>query len=139
MDDQDVDVLFQVVRAFLRRVSLGKALETVHPDDVSELLPNNRSNNNDEELGSSNVLEHQGNKLNDVDFHEVSPRSLFNHTLRSNVDGFVTAAPSLVLIVAVDFLVNALHSLGGVFNYMHAVRCSFCVLGIELIFMLTAH
>jgi len=134
---EDEDNPFQeVVRASLRRVSLGKAMGAVHPDNVNELLLNHR--NIDEEHGESNDIKHQGSKLDEVDFHK-DPRSLFNHTLRSNLDGFVTAALSLVRIIIVDFLVNALHSLGGVFDDMHAIRCTVCMFGLELMLMLASH
>ena len=79
----------------------------------------------------SNILDSDKSHEN-VDFHNVYPRSLLSHSLRSNIDGVISAAPSLLMIASANFLMNKLNSLGGAFVDLHAVRCGVCVIGVEI-------
>jgi len=93
--------------------------------------PESGGDGDDGEEGIDTIKE-----VKNINFHEVYPRSLFSHTRRSNVDGFVTALPSLVMIIGSDFLIAGFE---GVFGDLHAVRCSLCMASMEIVCLLTAH
>ena len=133
---QSDDFVRTSVRASLRRLSIdtGSALGAVHPEEVENLL--NARGSVDVESG--NDVENDSNHLN-IDFHTVHPRTLLSHTVRSNIDGFVTAAPTLAMIFALNRFMNYLHSRGGAFIDMHAVRCSVCMIGMELCCLFAVH
>jgi len=104
---------------------------------IGTVLPNDPVVNDDpaavvNEGEGMMIKSQQSSVASDINFHEVFPRSLFSHTVRSNVDGFVTAGPALLFIVGSNMLIEAILGLGGVFCDKHAVRCAICITSTEM-------
>ena len=113
----------------LRRISVDLAVQ-VGALDLEELQRSAQVAADIEEGNDGTATNSESNAL------EVThnPVTLFNHTIRSNFDGIVSALPAAGMIILAYRFVGYVASRGGVWGDRHAALCALCMVMTEIIF-----